>query len=130
MSELRTTYLGTLGIAALFLAAAVALVASGSVDERVTPLWNLPFLAAASLGPAYAAPRMPLRALFAGGLALGLLYATLALWAAALSGNTHLPEPMRLFAWAIAVGAGLQTAAGILYRWLARRSRRAAPPAG
>ena len=99
-SGLRTTYLGTLGLAAFFLATAVALVACGAVDERIAPLWNPAVLAAAGLGPAYAAPRAPLRALFAGGLALGLFYGALVLLAATLTGSADLLGAGRLFVWA------------------------------
>jgi hypothetical protein len=126
-SELRTTYLGTLGIAAFFLAAAVAVVACGAVDERIAPLWNPAVLAAASLGPAYAAPRAPLRALFAGGLGLGLFYGAMVFLASTLTGSANLLGPERLFAWAGAIGAIPPTAAGAFYRWLARRTRHTAP---
>ena len=126
-SGLRTTYLGTLGLAAFFLATAVALVACGAVDERIAPLWNPAVLAAAGLGPAYAAPRAPLRALFAGGLALGLFYGALVLLAATLTGSGDLLGAGRLFVWAGAIGALPPTVAGAFYRWLARRARLTAP---
>jgi hypothetical protein len=124
MSELRTTYLGTLGLAAFFLAVAVGLVAGGAVDERVTPLWNPAFLAAAGLGPAYAAPRMSLRTLFVGGVALGLFYGGMVIVVASFVGSVQAIAPVQLVLWAGATGALPPVAAGLFYRWFERRSRR------
>ena len=129
MSETQTAHLGTLGLAAGFLAVAVALVAAGAVDERVAPLWNPALLAAAALGPAYAAPHTPLRRLFIGGVSLGLLYGGMVIGAAALRGIPVLVGPGRLLALAAAIAALPPVAAGLLYRWIERRSRRPMPPA-